>query len=88
MICGKSAFTLGVYETNIRHASSTFTFKCGMPGFELLLYLAVLCYVCLRDGLAAKAPRDCSCYLDGRDELLAPDEWLAEVDTLNWEKPL
>lgn len=51
-------------------------------------YLAVLCYVCLRDGLAAKAPRDCSCYLDGRDELLAPDEWLAEVDTLNWEKPL
>ena len=67
---------------------SAFTFKCGMPGCKLLLYLAVLCYVCLRDGLAPNAPRDCSCYLDGRDELLAPDEWLAEVDTLNCEKPL
>lgn len=83
VIFGKSAFTVGVYETSLRHANLTFTFKCGMPGSEFLLY-----YICLRDGLAAKAPRDCSCYLDGRDELLAPDEWLAEVDTLNWEKPL
>ena len=74
VIFGKSAFTLGVYETSLRHTNSTFTFKCGMPGSEFLLYLAVLCYVCLRDGLAAEAPRDCSCYLDGRDELLAPDE--------------
>lgn len=47
MIFGKSAFTLGVYETSLRHANLTFTFKCGMPGSEFLLYyISQCCAMC------------------------------------------
>lgn len=43
MIFGKSVFTLGVYETSLRYANLTFTFKCGMPGSEFLLYYISQC---------------------------------------------
>ena len=38
--------------------------------------------------LGVWAPPDCSCYLDGCEAVLTPEEWLVEVEMLSWEKPL
>ena len=59
-------------------------FHCRSCCYPFVLF----CVMCDLGVLGDWAPLNCRCYLDGWEELLAPEEWLAEVDTLSWEKPL